>query len=194
MLTQAYIKGGVLGSECNTCGLEIIILAHHVNIPVLNSFRESNILPNLADVLNKFMEEIPQSTLVEIDKLAFIYIKDKKILSSRTKGRKVWYIPGGKREKGENDVEALEREIKEELNIRLVLASLRYMGVYRAQADNHQHGVIVKMSCYYGEFEGELQPKNEIEEITYLSYSDKDKCSRVDQLIIEELYKNCVIA
>lgn len=139
------------------------------------------------------MEEITQTTVNEIDKLAFIYIKDKKILSSRTKGRSIWYIPGGKREKGENDIEALQREVKEELNITLVLPSLRYMGAYKAHADSHQHGVIVKMSCYYGEFIGQLQPKNEIEEITYLSYSDKDKSSPVDQLIFDELYKTGII-
>lgn len=45
-----------------------------------------------------------------IDKLAWIYIKDKKILSTRSKGKDAWYIPGGKRELGESDHEALFRE------------------------------------------------------------------------------------
>ena len=125
---------------------------------------------------------------MEIDKLAFISIKDKKILSSRTRGRSVWYIPGGKRESGENDIEALEREIKEELSISLLLPSLRYLGVFRAQADSHRSGVIVKMTCYSGEFEGEPAPASEIEEVMYLSYDDKGKCSLVDQLIFDALY------
>lgn len=38
-----------------------------------------------------------------IDKLAYIYIKDRKVLSTLSKGKDVWYIPGGKREEGESD-------------------------------------------------------------------------------------------
>lgn len=134
------------------------------------------------------MEPTTEPAIMEIDKLALISIKDKKILSSRTKGRSVWYIPGGKRENGENDIEALEREIKEELSIDILLPTLRYVGVFRAQADSHRPGIIVKMTCYSAEFEGQLEPANEIEEIRYLSYSDKEKCSLVDQLIFNALH------
>ena len=52
-----------------------------------------------------------------IDKLAWIEIKDKMILSTKTYGKDKYYIPGGKREKGETDEQALYREIKEELSI-----------------------------------------------------------------------------
>ena len=34
----------------------------------------------------------------EIDKIAFIYLKDKKILSTLSKGKDAYYIPGGKRD------------------------------------------------------------------------------------------------
>ncbi|TSD64656.1 NUDIX domain-containing protein [Inquilinus sp. KBS0705] len=140
------------------------------------------------------MHNTTPTTFTEIDKLALIAIKNKKILSSRTRGRSVWYIPGGKREKGENDVEALQREIKEELNITLSLSTLRYMGVYKAQADNHQPGIIVKMTCYYCDYEGEPQPTNEVEEIKYLSYADRYQSSPADQLIFEALYNAGLIA
>lgn len=124
----------------------------------------------------------------EIDKLAFIYIKDRKILSSRTRGRTVWYIPGGKREVGENDAEALTREIKEELNISLNTSDLKYLGVFKAQADHHVQGITVKMSCYSCSFTGEISPANEIEEIAYLTHSDRIKSSPVDNLIFQYLY------
>lgn len=124
----------------------------------------------------------------EIDKLAFIYIKDRKILSSRTRGRTVWYIPGGKREMGENDIEALTREIKEELNISLNTSNLKYIGVFKAQADYHGQGITVKMSCYSCSFTGEISPAHEIEEVAYLTHSDRVKSSPVDQLILQHLY------
>jgi len=38
-----------------------------------------------------------------IDKLAFILIKDKKTLVTKSKGKDVWYTPGGK-EKGEKRI------------------------------------------------------------------------------------------
>jgi 8-oxo-dGTP diphosphatase len=52
-----------------------------------------------------------------IDKLAYIYIKDQKVLVSLSKGKDTWYIPGGKREGNESDEQALTREVKEELNV-----------------------------------------------------------------------------
>jgi 8-oxo-dGTP diphosphatase len=48
-----------------------------------------------------------------IDKLAWIYIENKHLLSTRSKGKDTYYIPRGKRELGETDQEALLREIKE---------------------------------------------------------------------------------
>jgi 8-oxo-dGTP diphosphatase len=47
----------------------------------------------------------------EIDKLAWLRIKDKQVLGARSKGKDAYYIPGGKREPGESDEEALIREV-----------------------------------------------------------------------------------
>ena len=52
-----------------------------------------------------------------IDKIAFIYIRDGKILSTLSKGTDTYYIPSGKREENETDEETLIRECKEELTI-----------------------------------------------------------------------------
>ncbi len=48
-----------------------------------------------------------------IDKIAWIHLEDGKILSTRSRGKDVYYIPGGKREPGETDVDTLTREIDE---------------------------------------------------------------------------------
>ncbi len=39
----------------------------------------------------------------EVDKIAFIAIKNGKILSTKSKGKTKYYIPGGKRQSGETD-------------------------------------------------------------------------------------------
>lgn len=125
-----------------------------------------------------------------IDKLAWIELKDKSILSTKSYGKDKYYIPGGKREAGETDEQALIREIEEELNVTVDSNTLNYIGTFEAQAHGHAEGIIVKMTCYTGQYSGELKASSEIEEIKWLNYSDKDKISEVDQLIFDYLYSN----
>src|SRR4030042_790990 len=99
-----------------------------------------------------------------IDKLGWIYIKNKKLLGVRSKGKDVYYIPGGKRERGETDKEALVREVKEELNIELTPESLKLVNIFKAQAHGKEGGVMLQMTCYSGDFKGKMSSSSEIEE------------------------------
>lgn len=130
----------------------------------------------------------------EIDKIAFIYLKDKKILSTLSKGKDTYYIPGGKREGLETDEETLIRECKEELTIDIREDTIKYYGTFEAQAHGKAEGVLVKMTCYMAEFDGNLQPDSEIQEMRWLDYSNLDvKVSPVDELIFKDLYDNNLI-
>ncbi|WP_229216255.1 NUDIX hydrolase [Dyadobacter frigoris] len=122
-----------------------------------------------------------------IDKLAWIEIRDKAILSTRSYGKDKFYIPGGKREAGETDAQAIIREIKEELNIDLKSDSLQFAGIFEAQAHGHAEGIIVKMTCYTADYTGALQATSEIEEIRWLNFADQDKISDVDKIIFDYL-------
>ncbi len=124
-----------------------------------------------------------------IDKLAFILIRDKQILTSRSTNKSVYYIPGGKRETGESDIEALAREVKEELSVSIDKTSCSYLGTFEAQADGHPDGVKVKMTCYEADFKGELAPNSEIEELRWLGHSDTDKIAAVDKIIFAHLHE-----
>ncbi|OQP42949.1 DNA mismatch repair protein MutT [Niastella yeongjuensis] len=128
-----------------------------------------------------------------IDKLAWIAIENRMVLSSRSFGKDKFYIPGGKREAGETDEQALLREIKEELNVELDKTTLKAFGIFQAQAHGHAEGVIVKMTCYTAAYTGTLSPQSEIEEIAWLTYADKDKISHVDILIFDYLKENDLI-
>lgn len=130
----------------------------------------------------------------EIDKIAFIYLKDGKILSTLSKGKDTYYIPGGKREGNETDEETLIRECKEELTIDILKDTIKYYGTFEAQAHGKAEGVLVRMTCYTAEFEGELKPDSEIEEMIWLDYSNLDvKISPVDQLIFKDLFDKGLI-
>lgn len=122
-----------------------------------------------------------------IDKLAWIEVAGRRILSTRSRGRTTWYIPGGKREGGETDSEALTREIREELSVELVADSIVHYGDFEAQADGHPEGVRVRMKCYTGAYVGRLRAASEIAELAWLTSADVDRVSPVDRLIFEKL-------
>ena len=128
-----------------------------------------------------------------IDKLAWIHIMDRKILCTRSRGKDTYYIPGGKREAGESDQAAVSREVYEELDVRLVLETLRYLGTFEAQAHGKAVGMTVRMTCYTGDYEGELKPSSEIEEMVWMVHADWTRSSPVDKLIFDWLKERDLI-
>lgn len=128
-----------------------------------------------------------------IDKIALIYIKDRKVLSSRSKGKDTYYLPGGKREGDETDQETLIREIKEELNVDIIEASINYYGTFEAQAHGHREGLIVRMTCYTAEFEGAPEASNEIEELIWFGSEGSEHSSPVDKLIYADMIERNLI-
>lgn len=138
-------------------------------------------------LVEEFLREVGYRETKEIDKLAFIFIRDRKLLTTFSKGVDVFYIPGGKREGTETDQEALMREIKEELSVDILPETVKYYGTFRAQAHGKPEGTFVKMTCYTGSFSGELSPSNEIEKIIWVTFSDRDGGSPVDKVILDDL-------
>ena len=128
-----------------------------------------------------------------IDKIAWIHTKNGKILSTLSRGKNVFYIPGGKREYNETDEQTLVREIKEELDVDIVLDTVKYLGVYEAQSDGAEEGVKVKMTSYIGDYVGELKASSEIERFEWLSMSDINKVSAVDKIIYLDLFSRGMI-
>lgn len=125
-----------------------------------------------------------------IDKVAWLRLENGKILGTRSRGKDVFYLPGGKREPGESDVETLVREVREELTVAIAAGSAASAGVFEAQAHGHAPGVTVRMTCYTADYDGTPAPSNEIEELAWLTYADRDRVSAVDQLIFDELHRS----
>ena len=122
-----------------------------------------------------------------IDKLAFIELRDRKVLETRSMGKDVWYIPGGKREEGETDEQAFIREVKEELTVDIDPASITHYGTFEAQAHGKPEGTVVRMTCYQAQYTGELTPNAEVEELDWFDYSKRPIVSPVDQVIFDDL-------
>jgi 8-oxo-dGTP diphosphatase len=122
-----------------------------------------------------------------IDKIAWIHLQDGRVLGTRSAGKDTYYLPGGKRELGESDVETLVREIREELSVEIDAMSAEHIGTFEAQAHGHSSGVTVRMTCYTASFTGELAAASEIEELAWLTTADVDRISPVDRIIFAHL-------
>lgn len=97
-----------------------------------------------------------------IQKIGAIILKDKKILVCKKKNK--YIIPGGKPEIGENNVECLRRELKEELNANLV--SQEFFATYEDDAALDIGKI--RMDVYLVEIDGTPKPGAEIEQLEYV--------------------------
>ncbi|WP_406725682.1 NUDIX domain-containing protein [Streptomyces sp. GD-15H] len=128
-----------------------------------------------------------------IDTVAWVRIEKGRILCARPRGKDVFYIPGGKREGAESDVETLLREIEEELAVVLDPDTAVHVGTYEAAIPGTAgttglpEGAVVRMACYTAECEGEPEPSSEIEEMAWFSYADRELVPPVDQLLFDDL-------
>ncbi|WP_377269594.1 NUDIX domain-containing protein [Peterkaempfera sp. SMS 1(5)a] len=124
---------------------------------------------------------------VLIDTVAWVRVEHGRILCARSRGKDLFYIPGGKREGAESDLQTLLREVEEELAVALLPETVSHVGTYEAQAHGHSDGVVVRMSCYAGDYRGTPAASSEIEEIAWLGYADRDRVPPVDQLLFDDL-------
>lgn len=122
-----------------------------------------------------------------IDKLAFLEIQNRKVLETKSRGKDTWYIPGGKRDAGESDHEALVREVREELSVEIDPSTITHYGTFEAQAHGKPEGTVVRMTCYRAQYRGELTPSAEVELMDWFTYAQREQTSPVDQLIFEDL-------
>eukprot|EP00565_Helicotheca_tamesis_P009392 CAMPEP_0185738800 /NCGR_PEP_ID=MMETSP1171-20130828/33876_1 /TAXON_ID=374046 /ORGANISM="Helicotheca tamensis, Strain CCMP826" /LENGTH=137 /DNA_ID=CAMNT_0028410163 /DNA_START=93 /DNA_END=506 /DNA_ORIENTATION=- len=123
-----------------------------------------------------------------IDKLALILVHNRKQLVARSRGKNVFFTPGGKREPGESDEDALCRECSEELTVDLIRPSIKPYGVFQAQAFGKPEGTMVRMTCYEADYKGTLTPSEEVEELCWIA-SDfpHDKLSVTGIMILDDL-------
>ncbi len=114
-----------------------------------------------------------------IDTVAWVKLEHGRILCARPRAKGVFYIPGGKREGAETDLQTLRREIAEELTVTLLPETVQHVCTYQAGQ--------VRMSCYTAEYTGTLAPSSEIDELAWFCYADRSRVPPVDQLLFDDL-------
>ncbi len=142
-----------------------------------------------------------------IDKLALILINSKRQqLVARSYDRTVFYTPGGKREAGESDIEALVRECREELSVDLLSSTntpaiIEQYGIFEAQAYGKPFGTTVRLTCFRTsprdaelELEHLVKASEEVEEINWIDSSfDRRKLTVTGIMILEDLKAKDII-
>lgn len=96
-----------------------------------------------------------------------IVVRGNKLLLAYSKNKKAWYLPGGKIEDGESSLDTLQREIFEELTIKLNSERLKYYCHITAPAYGELPHIIMEQDCFLYELNEKIEPKNEIDEVKF---------------------------
>jgi 8-oxo-dGTP pyrophosphatase MutT (NUDIX family) len=110
---------------------------------------------------------------VDLDVVAWVHVSRDRVLAVRSRGRDLLYLPGGKREPGEDDWSALSREVREELALELDRGSFRKLGVIRAAAHDQPAFDRVRMACFTAGYAGDIAATGEIDEYRYVGRAER---------------------
>ncbi|MEU1481303.1 NUDIX domain-containing protein [Streptomyces sp. NPDC005760] len=120
------------------------------------------------------------------EKVAWVLVRDGRVLVTRNRGVDLFYFPGGKREPGESDAETLAREIMEELRSRIDTATMMHVGTFETRRES-DGSVEFRMICYTAEHTGPLIASREIAESDWFGYGDRARVSAVDRMVFDAL-------
>ncbi|MFV3334544.1 NUDIX hydrolase [Pseudomonas sp. NY15437] len=90
-----------------------------------------------------------------------------RLLLVRKRGTQAFMLPGGKHEPGETSVQALLRELGEELDLHLASSALTPLGHFQAKAAN-EPDMRVEAHVFIAALPHAVQPAAELEELAWL--------------------------
>lgn len=113
-------------------------------------------------------------------------IKDNQLLLVKVRENEKYYLPGGKIEAGESDIESLIREMEEELSVKLDASKLTYLdtliGPAYPDTDNE-----VELRCYTYEGLDTFEKSSEITDAQYMDMSDVTNIAPAVKVLIQKL-------
>ena len=112
---------------------------------------------------------------------ALLLVRDRHVLMVRARARDVLYLPGGKAEPHETDVEAAVREAYEETGLRLTAADVEPFGVVFEPAHGQAPGTMVAMTLFLVRPGGPLDSATpvasaEVDEVEWVTSADAGRC------------------
>jgi ADP-ribose pyrophosphatase YjhB (NUDIX family) len=101
-----------------------------------------------------------------------VMIKNRKLLLAFSNNKQAFYLPGGKVNGNETAIEALIREVKEELNVELLENDLTWYTHITAPAFGEKTGIIMEQDCFICELPQTPEPNAEIGLLKYFNTMD----------------------
>ncbi len=129
--------------------------------------------------------------MADINKIAGLCIRDKKLLIVYKKTDKMYITLGGKIEAGETDLECLKREVREEL--RCGIQNPVYFETFEGRT--YDNSKSIHMKCYFLELTGEpaINPADSIDHYRWIDKNYKKEgilvAPLLEQKVIPELIK-----
>ncbi len=127
----------------------------------------------------------------EILKIGLAVVQDGCLLLVRKRGSDCYILPGGKPERGEDDLTALAREIGEELGCTFIPEGINYLGVFRDRAAGiADTDVVVRL--YIGALVGDPIPQAEIEQLIWFdprTDANKELAPSLTNSIVPRLFQ-----
>lgn len=108
--------------------------------------------------------------MAPIRAVGMVHVADGTLLLVRAARQQAFYLPGGKIDPGETELQALHREVREELGCGL--AGAVFCGRYTADAVGQGAGARVELACYRGAPDAEPRPGAEIAELAWMGRAE----------------------
>lgn len=116
-----------------------------------------------------------------IEKCAAIILRKRRLLVVRKRGTSVFISPGGKIVSGETQFECLQRELKEELDVRLINAEPFGTFDRLSALENTE----VRIHVWFTTIAGKCTARAEIEELRWIAGADR--------LPLGSVFAECVV-
>lgn len=106
---------------------------------------------------------------IDIHKAGGVIIKDRHFLVTRAQGKDIFVAPGGKLEPGETAVQALLRELMEEVQVSAQEQDVEQIGTFKAQAAGNESKTVEMEVFLVRNPQGEPVPTSEVEEVMWVN-------------------------
>lgn len=121
---------------------------------------------------------------------ALALVRDRRLLMVTARGRRLWYLPGGKVETGETGAAAAAREAHEEVGVVVDPSSVRPLFTVVTQADGEPEGRMVEMTLFDGRLADgspEPAPAAEVSALHWATSADLPRCPPAGVATLERL-------